>query len=101
MARRGGARLWRQAVTDDPDHGARPSPTKAARERATIFLPDGKRYVAAGSDGARLMRLGADAPDARVTAHAAEITAIALAPDGKRLATASADHTVVLTPLAP
>jgi cytochrome c len=67
---------------------------------AVAFLPDG-RIVTGGEDGRiALWTAGAPAPAKTFEGHTAPIVGLAVAPDGKTLASASWDRTVRLWPLA-
>ncbi len=67
---------------------------------AAVMLADG-RAATAGEDGRiAIWRFGSERPDAVLAGHGAPIAALAVAPDGRSIASASWDHTVRVWPLA-
>ncbi len=67
---------------------------------AAVMLADG-RAATAGEDGRiAIWRFGNERPDAVLAGHSAPIAALAVAPDGRSIASASWDHTVRVWPLA-
>jgi cytochrome c len=67
---------------------------------AAVMLGDG-RAATAGEDGRiAIWRFGREQPDAVLEGHGAPVVALAVSPDGKRIASASWDHTVRIWPLA-
>ena len=92
-----GVRLWK---------GDEPQPGRALREptSALAFDPSGLVLAAGGQDGAvRLLPVSqqgagpqAGGPPITLPAHSREVHAVAYSPDGARLATSSADGSVLL-----
>jgi cytochrome c len=67
---------------------------------AAVMLGDG-RAATAGEDGRiAIWRFGREEPDAVLAGHGAPVVALAVAPDGASIASASWDHTVRVWPLA-
>jgi WD40 repeat protein len=96
----GAVSLWdaTKASEEEPARrlGADASDGPETIVRALAFFPDGQHLAAGGTSGLRLVTLADGKVSAPLAGHGDEVTAVAVAPDGKHVATASADHTLLV-----
>lgn len=64
------------------------------------FTPDGRTLVAAAGNSVYLVNLPDGSPRARITGHTAAVTATAVSPDGRWLASGDVNGRILLTELA-
>jgi WD40 repeat protein len=61
-----------------------------------VFAPDGRALAAPGAGGVVVYETASGKPRLRLRGHGADITALALTPDGKTLVSASWDSTIMI-----